>query len=522
MKRFLYLLSLILLFIPSALLAGALTPQERLGKEIYLKTVSPSGREIKAYIGIASTEAPGSVFPCVNCHGRNGRGRPGSGIFPSNITYKELTKPYMVRQLDGRQRPAYTEETLARAITKGVDPAGNRLNPAMPLYSMSEEDLSALIAYLKHLGTELDEGVREDRIRVGTFYPKGGRFTEAGLSMTNVLKAYFDQINLQGGIYGRKLELQVVEYDEREKSPLDGIRQLVQEKGVFAIVGGILEGGGREISQFLEEEEVPFVGPFTQSPDDISLNRYTFYLFPGLKEEMLALLKFSKQKLNLPEGRIALLYPEDPFLKELEEAFSGEAKKMGWSSYQRLSYLSGRFDPKPFISEMIQKGVEAIFFMGSWEETKSLILSGDRMGWRPFYLLSGSKIGREIFDLPVRFEGKLYLGFPTIPSDQTETGIREFMALANKYPISRGHLPVQISAFASAKIFTEGVKLSGRELSRELLVSQLESINRFETGLTPRISYGPNRRIGSLGAYVVTVNLQRKNFEPAGGWISLE
>ena len=96
------------------------------------------------------------------------------------------------------------------------------------------------------------------------------------------------------------------------------------------------------------------------------------------------------------------------------------------------------------------------------------------------------------------------------------------MALANKYPISRGHLPVQISAFASAKIFTEGVKLSGRELSRELLVSQLESINRFETGLTPRISYGPNRRIGSLGAYVVTVNLQRKNFEPAGGWISLE
>ena len=41
-----------------------------------------------------------------------------------------------------------------------------------------------------------------------------------------------------------------------------------------------------------------------------------------------------------------------------------------------------------------------------------------------------------------------------------------------------------------------------------------------QTGLTPAITYGPNRRIGAMGAYVVTIDLKESEFVPAGGWIS--
>jgi hypothetical protein len=39
--------------------------------------------------------------------------------------------------------------------------------------------------------------------------------------------------------------------------------------------------------------------------------------------------------------------------------------------------------------------------------------------------------------------------------------------------------------------------------------------------LIPAISYGPNRRVGATGAYVVTVDLKTKQFMPASGWIDI-
>lgn len=502
--------------------AEPLTPMEKLGKQIYLKTVSPSGKEIKAYIGIASTEAPGSVMPCVNCHGRNGKGRPGSGIIPSNITFQELTKPYEVIRNSGRRHPAYDKEALARAIARGIDPAGNPLNPAMPVYSMDREDLDALTAYLKHLGTELDPGLSNTRIRVGTFFPKEGRFNESGQAMKAVLMAYFNEVNLHGGIYNRRIELETMEYGGEEQSPVFSVKRLIGEREVFAVVGGISPGADREVSELLENAEVPLIGPYAFSPQNLSLNRYTFYLFSGLREQIVALLSFSKKRLPAPNPLAAIIYPEEEIPAEAMETISEQIKTMGWSSTALISYSPRRMEPASLVRDLIQKRVEALYFFGSWEELKAILREGSGEGWAPFLFLSGTKVGRDIFDIPIRFSQKVFLAYPTLPSDQTQSGLKEFGSLLAKYGLGGRHLPVQISAYCSAKIFIEGIKLSGRDLNRETLVAMLERLFRFETGLTPRITYGPNRRIGALGSYVVAVNLQKKEFEPAGEWISLE
>ena len=45
----------------------------------------------------------------------------------------------------------------------------------------------------------------------------------------------------------------------------------------------------------------------------------------------------------------------------------------------------------------------------------------------------------------------------------------------------------------------------------------------FETGVTPRLSYGPNRRIGARGAHIVVVDLENKTYKPVGdGWFDLQ
>jgi len=69
-------------------------------------------------------------------------------------------------------------------------------------------------------------------------------------------------------------------------------------------------------------------------------------------------------------------------------------------------------------------------------------------------------------------------------------------------------------AFAAAKVFTEGVKLSGRRLSRAGLVLSIEQLRDFRTGVLPPLTFGPNRRAGVTGAYIVGVDSANKRLTP--------
>ena len=55
----------------------------------------------------------------------------------------------------------------------------------------------------------------------------------------------------------------------------------------------------------------------------------------------------------------------------------------------------------------------------------------------------------------------------------------------------------------AAAVLTEGLRQAGRRLGRSELLAGLESLYRFETGLTPPLTYTPNRRVGANGAWVV-------------------
>jgi mono/diheme cytochrome c family protein len=88
---------------------------------------------------------------CVSCHGMDGRG--GSiphmcSVVAPSITYHDLTKG---EPEEHEEHPPYTDEDIKNAITRGIDPAGEQLDPCMPRWKLSEQDLNDLLEYLKTL-----------------------------------------------------------------------------------------------------------------------------------------------------------------------------------------------------------------------------------------------------------------------------------------------------------------------------------------------------------------------------------
>jgi ABC-type branched-subunit amino acid transport system substrate-binding protein/mono/diheme cytochrome c family protein len=504
----------------SSVFAGHLSPQERRGKQIYFEGTSRRGHEIEAYIGENYTPLPGSAATCASCHGPDGRGRPEAGVIPSDITWDYLMKPYGHTHPMERKHAAFTEDSLKECILFGYDPAGHQIDPSMPLYSMSEEDLDDLVAYMKRLQTDLDPGLAETAIRIGTILPTRGRMAILGQGMLEVMAAYFDDINSGGGIYNRKLELIESPYDNTKQTPLPGAMGLVGEGDVFAVVSPVVAGADKEIADLAQSEGVPFIGPFTLfSPDPYALNDFTFYLFSGLKEQALALVDFAAQELKLENPRIAVLSPDSDNFREIVETIEEQCQGHGWSSVTSVNLPPGNFEVSAAAEKLKEEKTDALFFLES-RGLEALIKEAEKINWRPYIFLSGALIRKGILDLPVSFQKRIYLSYPTLPSDQTRAGVSEFQTLLKKRGFSVRHLPSQISALVAAKILVEGLKRSGRDLSREKFIRVLEKLYEFQTGLTPRITYGPNRRVGALGAYVVSVDLEKKDFVPVGEWIT--
>jgi hypothetical protein len=132
----------------AALLWSTLTVDQQHGREIYRQGKLAGASVGTAAIGSAGVPLPASSFPCANCHGIWGEGGRESGIDPPPLNRKRLSSP-AVSPVTGRHRAAYTPETLARAITEGLDPSGARLYVGMPRYTMPRERLAELLAYLE-------------------------------------------------------------------------------------------------------------------------------------------------------------------------------------------------------------------------------------------------------------------------------------------------------------------------------------------------------------------------------------
>src|SRR5712671_1740968 len=63
-------------------------------KPIFAAIATASVRPLTASMGADNSAIPGSILPCANCHGHEGRGKAESGTVPSDLTWDALTKPY--------------------------------------------------------------------------------------------------------------------------------------------------------------------------------------------------------------------------------------------------------------------------------------------------------------------------------------------------------------------------------------------------------------------------------------------
>jgi len=492
-----------------------LTAEEQAGQRIYLDAITPSGELLRGLVGAGQTPLSGPALACGNCHGADGKGRPEASVLPPDVTWEELSKPYG-HVHSNRRHDAFTEASLGRALNEGLDPAGNGLDWTMPRYALSRSEIAALAAYLKRLSTESDPGVAERSLRIGTILPSRGPLASSAAAMRAALLAYFEKVNRAGGIHQRRIELRVAK-------DLGAAKKEFSAEPVFALVSPFVSEEETAFGALIDQAKLPAVGPYTANPQRVEKRSgLAFYVLPGLADQAAVLVDFAARAAKTSGWRAAIVGSGASPYHEAAEVASRRCEKLGCGEVARIGSYAGPLNAAAAVERLKAERREQLFFFGSEDEFARLL---DEAGgasdaaWRPRVYAPGS-LARAALAARERFDGEVFLVYPASPAERA--GAEALHQLRSEFGLDAHYEAAQRAALAAATVLTEGLRRAGRDLSRERLVRALESLNNFDPGgFAPPVSYGPDRRVGALGGYVVALDRER-GLVPVSGWIPLD
>jgi ABC-type branched-subunit amino acid transport system substrate-binding protein len=403
----------------------------------------------------------------------------------------------------------------------GRDPAGNALDPTMPRYRLKPEQAQDLVAYLKKLDREQDRGIADDTILVGTVVPAEGRAAAAGQDALRVLQAYFDEVNRTGGVFQRRIVLKSEVYRGNE-SPAQAAARLI-DAGIFALVAPFAVGAQAELQALAERHETPVLGPFVLLPRGASdVQRHVFFLTTALEDQARALLTYARTRLNLGDPRVAVVIPPGPGFTGVAEALVRESKHQGWGRISTHEAVERGEVLAPLVATLRTDGVDAVFYMGGAAGLDAFVTAAALQGWSPQFFAPGASLGPNL-SVGLGMLGKpIFASFPSMQSDRTEASVMELRRLQARDGGTARPSIAEISAYAAARVFVEGLRRTGRTLTRSKLVTALEGLSQFETGLLPSISFGANRRFAATGSHILAIDARGRSIASSEAWIAPE
>jgi ABC-type branched-subunit amino acid transport system substrate-binding protein len=485
----LLLLACLLLVSADPAAAEPADPDQAAGRALFVAGTGAGGG-VMATLGAGQVVVPASSVPCASCHGRDGHGRPEGAIVPPNVTWPVLGAA-ADRPGTGHRR-GYDAAAIVRAVTLGIDVEGRPLDPIMPRYRLALGDAAHLVRYLETLGVGAEPGVMPDRLTIGMLPSPDGAPVEA------LLRAAAGRLNAAGGLFGRRIELVAA---PAAATPGEAVRQLAAVHPVFALVAPWIAGDEHAVARYADAEGLPVVGAETLQPEAAGTNpRYLFFLDGGIAAEAraLAFVADRDRPAAVIEGQGALA----------EAVGAAVAPSFGRPGAPALRRALGPADtPEALAHDLAGAGIGRILWLAP--HLDGFAAAAAKAGYRPALLAPAE------FGAPAAAGSLATLAFRAGPADQTAEALAAYRALAAAASLPDRDRSAPMRALVAFQLLVEALKRAGRDATREGLVTVLEETSDFRSGLMPPLSYGPSRRIGSTGAWVLQPDTAPEWIDPA-------
>jgi ABC-type branched-subunit amino acid transport system substrate-binding protein len=355
-----------------------------------------------------------------------------------------------------------------------------RLIKALAIAAISAAGLSAAEAQKKY-----GPGASDTEIKLGQTMPYSGPASAYG-TIGKVEAAYFQMINDQGGINGRKINL--ISYDDGYSPPktVEQVRKLVESDEVLATFQTLGTATNSAIQKYMNAKKVPmlFVSTGAAKFTDPKNFPWTIGYNPSYLTEAHVYAQYIlKEK---PDAKIALLTQNDDFgrdhLKGWKEALGSKANMIvAEATYEAT-------DPT-VDSQMLKlkaSGADVLFNGGTPKFAAQAIKKAAELGWTPLHILNINSISVSEVLKPAGVENAkdlitvTYGKDPTDPAWKDDPGMKKYFEFMEKYyPTGVKDSVFNTYGYGTAELMVHVLKQCGDDLTRENLMRQAANIKDF-------------------------------------------
>ena len=338
-------------------------------------------------------------------------------------------------------------------------------------------------------------GVSDDTIKIGGIHPYSGPASAYG-TIGKSANAYFNMINEQGGVNGRKIEY--IDLDDGYSPPKtkEQARKLVEKDKVLAIFNSLGTPTNSAIHNYMNKKKVPqlFVATGATKWGDPKNFPWTMGWQPNYQTEGAIFGNYLLQ--NKPDAKIAILYQNDDYGKDYVHGFKDAlGDKAATMIVAEESYEVTDPTVDSQIVNLKASGADTFFNVTTPKFAAQAIRKSYDIGWKPVHMLNSVSASVSAVLKPAGFEKSegiittVYQMDPTDPAWTDDPEMKEWSAWMDKYyPEGDKSNTFNMYGYAVAQTFVQALKQCGDNLTRENLMKEAANLREFRAkGLLPGI-----------------------------------
>jgi branched-chain amino acid transport system substrate-binding protein len=344
--------------------------------------------------------------------------------------------------------------------------------------------LSAILSSTAYAQKAYGPGASDTEIKLGQSTPLSGPASAFGAGAGRAVVGYFEMLNAQGGINGRKISFTQLDNAYSAPKAVEQSRKLVEDIGVLAEVGTIGTAPNVAIQKYLNSKQVPqlFITAGGRRFNDPKNFPWTVPLYPDFETEGRVIAKYIAT--TKPDAKIGVLYQNDDYGRDY---LRGLRAGLGPKATQIVAEVSYELSDPTIDSQIVQlkaAGIDTLIEQSSSKAAAQSIRKVYELNWRPLHVIGGSTASVETILKPAGLEASKglvttqFLKQPGDPAWAADDEVKAYKDFLKKYAPSANPDDYSVLvAYMNVHGVTLAMKKCGDDLTRDNLLRQATSFH---------------------------------------------
>jgi branched-chain amino acid transport system substrate-binding protein len=327
-------------------------------------------------------------------------------------------------------------------------------------------------------------GASDTEIKLGQSTPLSGPASAFGAGAGRAVVGYFDMLNEQGGINGRKINFSQLDNAYSAPKAVEQSRKLIEDIGVLAEVGTIGTVPNVAIQKYLNSKQVPqlFITAGGRRFNDPKTFPWTVPLYPDFETEGRVIAKYiSKTK---PDAKIGVLYQNDDYGKDYLKGLRAGLGERASQIVIEVSYELADPTIDSQIGQLKSAGIDTLIEQSSSKAAAQSIRKVHELNWSPLHVIGGSTASVETILKPAGLDASKglvttqFLKQPGDPAWANDEEVKAYKEFLKRYaPSVNADDYSVLVAYMNVHAVELVLKKCSDQLTRENLIRQATSLH---------------------------------------------